>query len=106
MSDLFLPLLDATISHLQELKARGVKYVDVTPATLAALASPPPAHSGGSDKAMGEGAAGTPLPCQSRRVAGNSRIPPETAQAPDRSPVSDVAAPPHPFAEILSGPRP
>jgi uracil-DNA glycosylase len=34
-------LLDATIQHLQELKARGVRYVPVLPATLIALAQTP-----------------------------------------------------------------
>jgi uracil-DNA glycosylase len=33
-------LLDATIQHLQELKARGVQFVPVAPGTLAALSQP------------------------------------------------------------------
>jgi DNA polymerase len=34
-------LLDATIQHLEELKARGLQYVAVSPDTLRALAQPP-----------------------------------------------------------------
>ena len=34
-------LLEATIRHLEGLKTRGVRYVKVAPATLAALARPP-----------------------------------------------------------------
>ncbi len=33
-------LLDATIQHLEDLKSRGAKFVDVQPATLAALGAP------------------------------------------------------------------
>ena len=36
-------LLDAAIQHLQDLKSRGVRFVEVTPATLAALGQPLPA---------------------------------------------------------------
>ncbi|MBI5385229.1 MAG: uracil-DNA glycosylase [Verrucomicrobia bacterium] len=36
------PLLDATVRHMQELKARGERYVNVSPETLTALAQPPP----------------------------------------------------------------
>ena len=36
-------LLDATIQHLEELKARGVRFVAVSPETLAALSRPRPA---------------------------------------------------------------
>ena len=36
-------LLDATIQHLQDLKSRGVRFVEVTPTTLAALGQPLPA---------------------------------------------------------------
>ncbi|MBI2925100.1 MAG: uracil-DNA glycosylase [Verrucomicrobia bacterium] len=41
MSDLYCQLLDATIQHLDQLKARGVKHVAVAPETLAALAAVP-----------------------------------------------------------------
>jgi hypothetical protein len=35
-------LLNATIQHLENLKARGVRHVAVAPETLRALAMPPP----------------------------------------------------------------
>jgi uracil-DNA glycosylase len=38
-------LLDVTIRHLEDLKARGVRHVAVAPETLAALARPPAAAS-------------------------------------------------------------
>ena len=37
MSGAYHQLLDAAIQHLEELKARGVRFVPVTPETLAAL---------------------------------------------------------------------
>src|SRR6266404_885354 len=37
MSDAYYQLLDATIQHLTELKARGVRFVPVSPETLAGL---------------------------------------------------------------------
>ena len=43
MPDAFHQLLDATISHLEGLKSRGVRFVPVQPANLAALAAPAPA---------------------------------------------------------------
>ena len=42
MSDRYQQWLDAAIQHLEELKARGTKFVPVSPTTLAALSS---AHS-------------------------------------------------------------
>jgi uracil-DNA glycosylase len=41
MSDGYRQLLDATIQHLDGLKARGVRHVAVAPETLRALAQPP-----------------------------------------------------------------
>jgi DNA polymerase len=40
MPDAYLELLDAAIQHLEGLKNEGVKFVQVAPETLAALASP------------------------------------------------------------------
>src|ERR1051326_8093628 len=40
MSDSYQQLLDATIRHLEELKACGGKYITASPEALAALASP------------------------------------------------------------------
>jgi DNA polymerase len=45
MSDAYSQLLDATIQHLEDLKARGVRHVAVSPETLRALAQPPVAES-------------------------------------------------------------
>lgn len=44
MSEKFHQLLTATIEHLQNLKAQGVRFVCVSPETLSALANPPPAR--------------------------------------------------------------
>ena len=41
MSSAYDQLLDAAIQHLQELKASGVRFVPVSPQTLAALKQPP-----------------------------------------------------------------
>jgi DNA polymerase len=41
MSDDYRQLLDATIQHLESMKARGARHVTVAPETLRALARPP-----------------------------------------------------------------
>mgnify|MGYP001164626236 CR=1 FL=1 len=41
MSDDYQQLLDSTIAHLESLKARGVRFVAVSPETLTALSEPP-----------------------------------------------------------------
>jgi DNA polymerase len=41
MSDAYHQLLDAAIQHVEELKARGVRYVTVSPESLAALSQAP-----------------------------------------------------------------
>ena len=41
MSDAYTQLLDATIQHLQGLKDRGVRFVEVSPESLANLAQAP-----------------------------------------------------------------
>ena len=41
MSDAYYQLLEATVRHLHELKARGVRFVAVSPESLARLAQPP-----------------------------------------------------------------
>ena len=43
MSEPYKQLLDAAIQHLQELKSRGVKSVNLSPESLASLCSPAPA---------------------------------------------------------------
>jgi DNA polymerase len=45
MPDDYGRLLDATIQHLEDLKSRGARHVDVAPETLRALAQPPAAKS-------------------------------------------------------------
>lgn len=42
MSELYPQLLEATIQHLESLKARGVRYVTASPTALAELAKEPP----------------------------------------------------------------
>lgn len=70
MSDAYTQLLDATIQHLQGLKDRGVRFVDVSPEKLANLAQ-------------------APKPAASRPAPRISAPPPPTAAAP-----TPAAAPP------------
>jgi len=42
MPDAYAELLDATLRHLEDLKAQGVRHVPLSPATLAALNAPVP----------------------------------------------------------------
>ena len=42
MADTYKQLLDATIQHLEDLKARGVRHVSVSPEALRALSQPAP----------------------------------------------------------------
>jgi DNA polymerase len=42
MPDAYVELLDATLRHLEDLKAQGVRHLRVSPATLAALSAPVP----------------------------------------------------------------
>src|SRR5262252_6986199 len=41
MSEAYDQLLDATIQHLQDLKARGVRFISTSPETLSRLTQPP-----------------------------------------------------------------
>ena len=43
MSDVYRQLLDATILHLQQLKTQGVRFVPVSPETIADLNENPSA---------------------------------------------------------------
>jgi uracil-DNA glycosylase len=45
MADDYQELLEATIRHLEGLRARGMRFVPVSPANLAALAGPPPSSA-------------------------------------------------------------
>jgi uracil-DNA glycosylase len=64
MSDAYDQLLDAAIQHLQELKADGVRFVSVSPETLAALdATPrPPASTKPSAPPLSTRPAQKPVP--------------------------------------------
>jgi DNA polymerase len=88
MSDAFAQLLDATVAHLQELKAQGVRHVTVSPETLEALRQPVrrravPATPVATDLAA---PSATPLPSGSQ--------PPSPVQPwPEPEPASSVAPP-------------
>ena len=51
MPDAYTELLDATIQHLEKLKSDGVRYVNVSPESLAALAKMPARRSSGNETA-------------------------------------------------------
>ena len=57
MPDDFTELLDATIHHLDSLKSRGIRHLNVSPETLAALASAPSPRSAVAPVAEGKAAA-------------------------------------------------
>ncbi|HEU5123379.1 MAG TPA: uracil-DNA glycosylase [Verrucomicrobiae bacterium] len=74
MSDAYQELLDSTIEHLQSLKARGVRFVSVSPENLSALsASPRPAVS-----------QSRPAPTPSRPTQRPSSFSPATNPSPVR----------------------
>ncbi|MHB8519856.1 MAG: uracil-DNA glycosylase [Limisphaerales bacterium] len=112
MSEPFLQLLDATILHLQDLKAHGVRFVDVTPETMTALAAPrprsvptPPLARAGAVNLEEASSAGHTLersgPRGNRPAEGAGPSPPKSVG------LASIPAPPqNPFATILSGPRP
>jgi uracil-DNA glycosylase len=72
MSNGYQQLLDATIGHLKELEARGVRYVSVAPESLAGL------------KAL-------PRPTAARQPTGAAPVP---RSAPSLTPLSKLARPP------------
>ena len=74
MSSAYHELLDATIQHLENLKARGVRHVAVAPETLRALAMPPPRT-----------AAPPPEPRGSRREEAQTFQPPAAKPQPQNS---------------------
>ncbi len=78
MSVAYNQLLDGTIQHLQELKERGVRFVSLSPETLAGLSHPPPA-------------------ARPRSHA----VPPESAPRPVvRPPATPTPIPPKPVEQI------
>jgi uracil-DNA glycosylase len=68
MSEVYCQLLDATIQHLEELKARGVRFASVSPEALAALKQAPPAGTARSAVRPSPSAA-TPIPKPTAKVA-------------------------------------
>jgi uracil-DNA glycosylase family 4 len=68
MTSIYVQLLEATTQHLEALKARGVRYIAVTPETLRALAQPVAGRdfpAGGADKVLppsADGPAARPHP--------------------------------------------
>lgn len=85
MSSAYDQLLDATIQHLENLKAAGVRFVAVAPESLQALAQPAPR------------VAPSPLLVQSPIANQSAASPPPGPPAKIQSPKSDIA--PH-AAEI------
>ncbi len=76
MSSSYHQLLDATILHLEALKARGVRYVAVAPETLRALTQPSPRLA---------------VPATSPEVRGSQREP-SLVKSESRNPKSEVTA--------------
>ena len=92
MSVAYHQLLDGAIQHLQELKARGVSFVSLSPETLAVLRQPLPTRPATSAHAA-------PAPAPPVAQAVSMPLPGETpvpAPAPALSPEARAAA----FAEL------
>lgn len=62
MADAFATLLDATVTHLEALRADGVRFVPVSPALLAELKSPPAATKAIATPASRSAVALRPVP--------------------------------------------
>jgi len=77
MSSAYDQLLDATIQHLQELKACGLRFVPVSPQSLAALKQPPRAAP-----VRTSAPAAAPPPRAERPVAKPPAIQPEPVEQP------------------------
>src|SRR5205809_2967693 len=88
MSLNYQQLLDATIQHLEELKAQGVKSLSLSPETLAALASPRPRPTG----------VASADPCRSPAPPPPNRPAFESAPAPPQSTLA--ASPAIPSAPV------
>jgi len=89
MSSGYDQLLDATIQHLEALKARGVRHVAVAPETLRALTQP---------------ASKTAPPAMEPEVRGNQSAP-SSSKSEIRNPKSEVKSePPKVAATIFSSP--
>src|SRR5437762_3264066 len=90
MSDSYQQLLEATIRHLEERKARGVKFISVSHQTVAALVSPGVRESTASAVAPCHSPAG---PVAAIPMFDSSVAPPPSASAASSAPTSPGAAP-------------
>ena len=86
MSDDYRQLLDATISHLEGLKSRGVRHVAVTPETLRALALPPVRIQNSEFRIQNEKISATPF----TKIEPAISMPPKKSVAP--APVAQLKA--------------
>ncbi|MBI4324230.1 MAG: uracil-DNA glycosylase [Chloroflexi bacterium] len=87
MQDHYQQLLDATIQHLQDLKARGIKYISIPRESLVALDQRPPARKLATPAHSVAAPAFTPPPFPSPR--------PTPAPAPvERKTLFETATPP------------
>ena len=98
MADAYNELLEATIHHLEQLRARGVRFVSVAPDTLAALARsprPPPAATvtmrlpTQPTPPVPQRPSQAPAPTQSRKVEkppGEQLMSPQLIGEPERVP--------------------
>jgi DNA polymerase len=97
MSDPYTQLLDATLEYLEDLKAQGVKYLNVLPENLAALAAAPrPGATLRSSASQPEPAASRPLLPTANADPPRPRPPIHTpaSLAPLLSPLASPAPPP------------
>jgi DNA polymerase len=92
MSDAYHQLLEATIRHLQDLQARGVRFVPVTPDHLAALSRPVPSS----------GRAQLPPPAAAPTPPARQSSPPTSRPSP--APAKSSAAPPATALPLLAVP--
>ncbi len=82
-------LVDATVAHLQELRATGQRWVEVDPETLAALSSRPPAAA---RPRVLPGAPSVARESSARPLAGEAASP-AVAPVTDRAPAAPVVVP-------------
>jgi len=96
MPDAYSQLLDATIQHLEALKARGVQFVSVSPQALSGLtqASATKAQRTDQRDVTASPARTTPMPPRSTVAVAKPELSNATVTAPTRTPIA--AAPPVP----------
>src|SRR5882672_8817272 len=84
MSDSYSQLLDATIQHLESLKARGIRFIEVSPQSLTALNRLPRVAAPAIARAPAPQpkAAPKPQPAPSARPTPGLPLPVERAVAP------------------------